>query len=77
MLLGESEPLKRNGILTLMMTHSTNYVVKFGPRRDTVNVIIEADTDLIKEVQGLRATFAPNPTQQTMLSNLGQGGWRP
>ena len=34
--------------------------------------IIEADP--MKEVLHLRATFAPTPTQQIMLSNLGQGG---
>ena len=54
-----------------MMTHSTNYVVKFGPRRETMNVIIEADTDLIKEVQGLRATFAPNPKCQIWVKEVG------
>ena len=52
------------------------YVVKFGPRRETmkeaIKEIIEADTDDMKEVLCLGATFAP--TQQFMLSNLGQGG---
>ena len=40
--------------------------------------IIEADTDPKKKVLRLRPTFAPAPTQQIMLSNLGQGGrpWR-
>ena len=34
-----------------------NYVVKFGPRRETMKEIIEADTDPMKEV-----TFAPTHT---------------
>ena len=37
--------------------HTKNYVVKFGPRRDTMNEIIEADTDPKKEVLRLRLTF--------------------
>ena len=44
----------------------------FGPRRETIKENIEADS--MKEVLHLRATFAPTPTQQIMLSNLGQGG---
>ena len=36
--------------------------------------IFEADTDPMKEVLRSRATFAPTPTQQIMLSNKGQGG---
>ena len=36
--------------------------------------IIEADIDPKKEVLCLRASSAPTPTQQIMLSNLGQGG---
>ena len=36
--------------------------------------IIEADTEPMKEVLYLGATIAPTPTQQIMLSNLGQGG---
>ena len=43
----------------------------FGPRRETMKEIIEADTDPMKEVLYLWATFAP--TQKIMLSNLGQG----
>ena len=43
----------------------------FGPRRETMKEIIEADTDPMKEVLCLGATF--DPTQQIMLSNLGQG----
>ena len=53
-------------------SHTKNYLVKFGPRRETVKEIIEVDTDTMKEVLGIRATFAPTPTQQIMLSNLGQ-----
>ena len=33
------------------------YVVKFGPRREAMKEIIEADTDPKKEVLGLRLTF--------------------
>ena len=55
-------------------SHTKNYVVKFGPRSETMKEIIEADTDTKKEVLRLRPTFAPTPTQQIMLSNLGQGG---
>ena len=44
----------------------------FGPRRETMKEIIEADTDPMKEVLCLGATFAP--TQQIMMSNLVQGG---
>ena len=40
-----------------------------SPTRETMKEIIEADTDPIKEVLHLGATFAP--TQQIMLSNLG------
>ena len=43
-------------------SQSKNYGVKFGPRRETVKEIIEADP--MKEVLHLRATFAPTPTQQ-------------
>ena len=46
----------------------------FGPRRETMKEIIEADTDPMKEVRCLGATFATTPTQKIMLSNLGQGG---
>ena len=35
--------------------------------------IIEADTDPMKEVLHLGATFAPAPIQQIMFSNVGQG----
>ena len=45
-------------------SQSTNYGVKFGPRRETVKEIIEADP--MKEVLHLRATFAPTPTQQSV-----------
>ena len=58
----EADPMKE--VLNLRAT--------FGPRRETMKKIIEADS--IKEVLHLRATFAPTPTQQIMLSNLGQGG---
>ena len=51
-------------------SHSKNYVAKFGPRRKTMKEIIEADTDPMKEVLRLRATFAPTPTQQIMSSTL-------
>ena len=43
-----------------------------NPMREAMNEIIEADTDPMKEVLCLGATFAP--TQQIMLSNLVQGG---
>ena len=33
------------------------YVVKFGPRREAMKKIIEADTDPKKEVLRLRLTF--------------------
>ena len=39
---------------------------------EAMKEIIEADTDPMKEVLCLGATFAP--TQQIMLSNLVQGG---
>ena len=47
-------------------------------RMEAMKEIIEADTDPMKEVLCLRATFVPTPTQKMMLSNLGQGGrpWR-
>ena len=38
-------------------SHSTIYVVKFGPRRETMKEIIEADP--MKEVLHLMATFGP------------------
>ena len=41
-------------------------------RRETMEEIIEDDTDPMKEVLCLGGTFAP--TQQIMLSNLVQGG---
>ena len=48
--------------------------VKFGPRRETVKDIIEADP--MKEVLHLRATFAPSqkivkfgPRRETMKAN--------
>ena len=55
-------------------SNTKNYSVKFGLRRETVKEIIEVYTDTMKEVLRLRATFAPTPTptQQIMLSNLGQ-----
>ena len=40
--------------------HTKNYVANFGPRRETMKEIIEADTDPMKEVLCLRATFAPH-----------------
>ena len=43
-----------------------------NPRREAVKEIIEADTDPMKELLCLRATFASN--QQIMVSNLVQGG---
>ena len=36
----------------------------FGPRRETMKEIIEADTDPMKEVLCLGATFATTPTQK-------------
>ena len=50
------------------------YAVKFGPRRETMKEIIEANTDPMKEVLCLGTTFAPIPTQKFMLLNLGLGG---
>ena len=41
--------------------HTTNHVVKFGPRRETMKEIIEADTEPMKEVLYLGVTFAPTP----------------
>ena len=41
-------------------------------RKEAMKETIEADTDDMKEVLCLRATFAS--TQQFMLSNLVQGG---
>ena len=38
-------------------SHSTNDVVKFGPRRETMKDIIKADP--MKEVLNLRLTFGP------------------
>ena len=38
-------------------SHSTNYIVKFGPRREAIKEIIEADP--MKEVLHLKATFGP------------------
>ena len=38
-------------------SRSTNYVGKFGPRRETIKEIIEADP--MKEVLHLRAIFGP------------------
>ena len=58
----EADPMKE--LLHLRAT--------FGPRRETMKEIIEADTDPMKEVLCPRATFAP--THQIMLSNLDQGG---
>ena len=43
-----------------------------NPRREAMKEIIEADTDPMKELLCLGATFAPN--QQIMVSNLVQGG---
>ena len=37
--------------------HSTNYVVKFYPRRESMKEIIEADP--MMEVLNLRPTFGP------------------
>ena len=57
----EADPMKE--VLHLRAT--------FGPRRETMKEIIEADTNPMKEVLYLWATFAPTPTQKIMLSNLG------
>ena len=43
-------------------SQSTNYGVKFGPRRETVKEIIKADP--MKEVLHLRETFAHTPTKK-------------
>ena len=56
------------------MKEALHLMATFGPRRETMKEIIEADTDPMKEVLCLRATFVPTPTQKMMLSNLGQGG---
>ena len=48
----EADPMKE--VLHLRAT--------FGPRRETMKKIIEADTDPMKEVLRLVATFAPPPT---------------
>ena len=58
------------------LTQQIMLSVKFGSRREMMKEIIEANTDPMKEVLHSGATFAPTPTQQIMLSNLGQG-WRP
>ena len=42
-------------------SQTKNYVVKFGPRMETMKEIIEADTDPMNEVLRLRATFLPHP----------------
>ena len=42
-------------------SHTKYYVVKFGPRRETMKEIIEADTDPMNELLRLRATFLPHP----------------
>ena len=39
-----------------IFSHTKNYVVKFGLRRETMKEIIEADTDPMKEV--LRPCYA-------------------
>ena len=38
-------------------SHTKYYVVKFGPRRETMKEIIEANTDPKKDVLRLRLTF--------------------
>ena len=57
------------------------YIVKFGPRRETMKEIIEAEqkkrdpinlsdfvlTEPMKEVLRLGATFAPTSTQQIVM----------
>ena len=52
----EADPMKE--VLHLRAT--------FGPRRETMKEIIEADTDPMKEVLCLGATFTPTPTKQTI-----------
>ena len=48
----EADPMKE--VLHLRAT--------YGPRRETMKEIIEADTDPMKKVLCLGATFAPTPT---------------
>ena len=56
----EADPMKE--VLHLRATFApTQQIVKFGPRRETMKEIIEADADPMNELLRLRATFLPHP----------------
>ena len=44
--------------------------MRLNPRREAKKESIEADTDPMKEVLHLRATFAPTPAQQMAQGNI-------